>query len=146
MGDTLVNRKCVDTTSGSLSKQTSFNKPKLSVQSKTQITKSASSSDSPPNSCVQESATSWPDMDDDDDDDGWSISKRLDKLCMDMYKRCNICGKLLNSYAAKWSINVCSHCNNFYLCFDCHDQGKYKDSHNYEFELRDVYNRFKLEF
>ena len=55
------------------------------------------------------------------------------------YKSCGVCYKLLDSHGHHIAIHVCTHCNDFYLCYDCFESENYKISHNYKFEFKQVY-------
>ena len=51
-------------------------------------------------------------------------------------KVCSICGEILK-YTRTKVCNQCTHCGKFYLCDDCFIDGKYKDSHDYDFVCTD---------
>ena len=56
-----------------------------------------------------------------------------------IYKSCGVCDKMLDSHGDLIAIHVCTHCNDFYLCFDCFESENYKIAHDHKFEFKPVY-------
>mgnify|MGYP001572212645 CR=1 FL=1 len=69
-----------------------------------------------------------------------TAAKRRHELLKKIYKSCGVCDTLLNSKTDVRAIHVCTHCDNFYLCWDCFEDESYKEFHDHYFDYKQVYD------
>ena len=67
-------------------------------------------------------------------------AKRRHELFKGIFKCCGVCDTLLNSNTDLRAIHVCTHCDKFYLCWDCFENESYKEIHDHYFDYKQVYD------